>query len=33
MEERTEPVEEEIVEPVSEDELPEFALMVDLPPS
>jgi hypothetical protein len=33
MEEHTDPVEEEPVEPVSETELPEFALMVDVPPS
>jgi hypothetical protein len=32
MEEHTEAV-EEVVEPVSEEELPEFALLVDIPPS
>jgi hypothetical protein len=32
MEERPETLEEEVVEPVSEAELPEFALMVDIPP-
>lgn len=32
MQEQTEPIEEVAIEPVDEEELPEFALLVDLPP-
>ena len=33
MDQQTEPIEEEAIEPVSEEELPELALLVDVPPS